>query len=405
MKAIMYGAGNIGRGFIGQLFYLSGYETTFIDVDTAVVDAMNREHKYPVFVTRNGAYVPEWVENVSAINGRDEAAVTSAIAETDIMATALGVNVLRFVAPLIAKAVSARAAAGRPLNILICENMIGSDQYLKSLVAPYVPAEARSFLDENVGFVSVSVGRTVPPTPEIYKRQYPLAVCAEPYDELPANAAGFRPVGCELPPVRGLIAFSPFAYAIERKLLVHNMGHALMAYLAYARGYATINEAAVDSEIKYILTRALLESARALAARHGMSLDDTLQYVEDLMLRFENPLLVDTVDRVGRDPKRKVSKGDRLIGAFNMVRESGQTPAFIAMGVAAAYLYDNPADPAAAEIAVFVKENGLAAALAKYSDMTDPADVALVQKCYDLVREKAPFAHVVSTLSALKKHS
>ena len=404
MKAIMYGAGNIGRGFIGQLFYLSGYETTFIDVDTAVVDAMNREHKYPVFVTRNGAYVPEWVENVSAINGRDEAAVTSAIAETDIMATALGVNVLRFVAPLIAKAIVARAAAGRSLNILICENLIGSDQYLKGLVEPHIPDEAKPFFEQNIGFVCVSVGRTVPPTPEQFKQQYALAVCAEPYDELPADAAGFRPVGAKLPPVRGLIAFSPFAFFIERKLLVHNMGHALTAYLAYQKGYATIYEAATDSEIKYILTRALLESTRALSKRHGASLDDGLTYLENLIPRFENELLVDTIDRVGRDPKRKVGKGDRLVGAFHMVRESGQTPAYIAMGVAAAFLYDNPADPAAAEIAAFVRENGLAAALAKYSEMTDPADVALVQKCYDMVREKAPFARVVTTLSALKNN-
>jgi len=404
MKAVMYGAGNIGRGFIGQLFYLSGYETTFIDVDTAVVDAVNAEGKYPIFVTRDGTYVPEWVENVRAVNGRDEAAVVAEIASADIMATALGVNVLRFVAPLIARGVAARAAEGRPLNILICENLIGSDQYLYGLVAPHIPEKVKPFFEQNIGFVSVSVGRTVPPTPENYKQQYPLAVCAEPYDELPADAAGFRPVGCKLPPVRGLIAFSPFAYAIERKLLVHNMGHALMAYLAYARGCKTINEAAVDSEIKYILTRALLESARALSARHGVSLDDTLQYVEDLMPRFENPLLIDTVDRVGRDPKRKVGKGDRLVGAFNMVREQGQVPAFIAMGVAAAYLYDNPADPAAVEIAAFVRENGLAAALSQYSDVKNPDDVALIEKCYDLLREKAPFARVATTLSALKKH-
>ncbi len=403
MKAVMYGAGNIGRGFIAQRFFLSGYETTFIDVNTEAVNAINEAKKYPIYVTRGTEYVPEWVENIKAVNGRDEAAVIDAIADTDIMATALGVNILPFVAPLIAKAVLARRERnGRPLNILICENMIGSNEYLHGLVAPHIPDDAKEFFEKNIGFVCVSVGRTVPPTPEEFKAKYPLAVCAEPYSELPVDAAGFRPVGCEMPPIKELVPFSPFAFFIERKLLMHNMAHALMAYMAYQRGYNYIFEAATDGEIKYIVTRALIESARALAKRHGAPLDDVLAFLEGLMVRFENKLLVDSLDRVGRDPKRKVSSGDRLVGAFKMVREQGGVPAHIAVGIAAAYLFDYAGDPAAVEITTFVKENGLAAALAKYSDITDPADVKMIETFYDLFRAKAPFSAFVETLANMK---
>lgn len=402
MKAVMYGAGNIGRGFIGQRFYLSGYETTFIDVNEAVVNELNAQKKYPIYVTRGTEYVPEWVENVSAVNGRDEAAVVKTIAECDIMATALGVNILPFVAPLLAKAVLARKAAGKPLNILICENMIGSNEYLHGLVEPHIPAEDKAWFEENIGFVCVSVGRTVPPTPAEFKEKYALAVCAEPYSELPVDAAGFRPVGCEMPPIKELVPFSPFAFFIERKLLIHNMGHALMTYMAYQKGYNYIFEAATDGEIKYILTRALLESARALAKRHGAPLDDTMQFVEDLMVRFENKLLVDSLDRVGRDPKRKLSEHDRLVGAFKMVREQGMIPAHIAVGIAAGYLFDMPTDAAAVEITDYVKANGLTAALAKYSNITDEQDVAMIRKFYDLFVEKAPFSAFVETLAGMK---
>jgi len=403
MKAVMYGAGNIGRGFIAQRFYLSGYHTTFIDVNADVVDTINKEGKYPIYVTRGTEYVPEWVENVNAVNGRDEAAVIDTIADADILATALGVPILPFVAPLLAKAISARKQkSGKPLNILICENMIGSNEYLHGLVAPHIPAEDKAYFDEQVGFVCVSVGRTVPPTPEEFKKQYPLAVCAEPYSELPVDAAGFRPVGCEMPPILELVPFSPFAFFIERKLLIHNMGHALMAYMAYQRGHGFIFEAATDGEIKYILTRALLESARALAKRHGAPLDDTMQFVEDLMVRFENKLLVDSLDRVGRDPKRKLSATDRLVGAFKMVREQGGVPAHIAVGIAAGYLFDMPSDPAAVEITDFVKANGLTAALAKYSDITDEKDVAMITTFYDMFVKKAPFSDFVETLAGMK---
>ena len=171
MEAIMYGAGNIGRGFICQRFYLSGYETTFIDVNATVVDELNKTGKYPIFVTRGTEYVPEWVENVKAVNGRDEEAVVRAIADCDIMATALGVNILPFVAPLLARAILARREINRPLNILICENMIGSNEYLHGLVEPHIPQKDREWFEENIGFVCVSVGRTVPPTPEEFKKQ------------------------------------------------------------------------------------------------------------------------------------------------------------------------------------------------------------------------------------------
>ena len=264
-KALMYGAGNIGRGFIGKRFYLSGYNTVFVDVNTDMVEKLRAAGKYPIYVTRGNEYVPEWVENCTAVNGRDEAAVIEEIVSCDIMATALGVNVLPHVASLIARGILARRErTGKPLNILICENLIGSDKYLRGLVEP--------FLDE-VGFVSVSVGITVPPTPQKFLDENPLAVCTDLYRELPADALGFRPVGAPTPEIDGMVVFSPFGFFIERKLLIHNMGHALMAYLGYLKHYNYIYEVAADGEIKYILTRALTESARALAKRHGADLD------------------------------------------------------------------------------------------------------------------------------------
>ena len=404
MNAIMYGAGNIGRGFIAQRFFLSGYHTTFIDVNTAVVDAINADHRYPIFVTRGTEYVAEWVENVDAINGRDNDAVIAAIASADIMATALGVNVLPFVAPLRARAIERRMAEGAaPLNILICENLIGSDAVLRGLILQHLAPEAQDYMEKNIGLVCVSVGRMVPPTPAELAAQNALAVCVEPYSQLPCDLAGFRPVGAPLPELDGLVAFTPFTYFIQLKLFIHNMGHALVAYCAHQKGYNYIYEAAADAEIKYFVTRALLESARALAKEHGAPIDDTLQFVEDLMVRFENKLLQDTAARVGRDPKRKLKSDDRLVGSFKLVRKHGGVPAHIAVGIAAGLLYDEPSDEAAVEISTFTRENGVAAALAKYSEVTEPADVAMIEKFCDLFRAKASFAEFVAVLGDLKR--
>lgn len=402
MKAVMYGAGNIGRGFIGKRFYLSGYETLFIDNNVEMVEKLAAAKKYPIYVTRGTEYVPEWVENCTAMDGHDGAAVAHQIAGCDILATALGVNILKFVAKNIADGIIERYENGaRPLNILICENLIGSDKYLRGLVEPFIPAALKDYFENSIGFVSVSVGITVPPTPQKFLDENPLAVCTDLYNELPADATGFRPVGAPVPEMNGLVPFSPFAFYIERKLLIHNMGHATMAYLGYLKGYNYIYEVANDPEIKYILVRALYESARALAKRHGADLDGLMGFVENLVTRLDNPLLEDSLLRVGKDTKRKLAAGDRLGGAYLMVREQGGIPAHIAIGVAAGYLFDDPADPIGVEVSTFARENGIAAALEKYSSITAPEDVALIGKFYEMLKNKAPFADFVAELNRL----
>ena len=127
-----------------------------------------------------------------------------------------------------------------------------------------------------------------------------------------------------------------------------------------------------------------------------------MQFVEDLMVRFENKLLVDSLARVGRDPRRKLSSGDRLVGAFKLMRKQGGVPAHIAIGVAAGLLYDEPADEAAVEISAYTRTEGVRAALAKYSDITDDADVAMIETFYTMLRDKAPFDAFVEKLAELK---
>jgi len=403
MKAVMYGAGNIGRGFIGEVLYKSGYTTTYIDVNEAVVKALNKDKKYPIYLTRSTGYSEEWVGNLNAIDGRNKEDVINAIADTDLLCTALGVNILPFVAESLAKAIELRMKkSARPLNIMICENMIGSNTYLHGLVEKYISEENKDFFENNIGFVCVSVGRVVPPTPEQFLAKNPLAVCADPYYEIPVDAKGFRPVGCEYPKINGLVPFSPFDFFIERKLLVHNMAHAMMAYVGRIKGYHFIYEISNDPEIKYFITRAMIEAGRALASRHGASCDTVMQFVEDLMPRLENELLIDSVERVGKDTKRKLGPNDRLAGSFKMVKEQGGVPAHIAIGIAAGLLFDVPDDAAAVEVSSCAKNLGVAAALEKYSDITDKHDVQMIETFYNMFKDKASFADFCKVLTNLK---
>ena len=144
MKAVMYGAGNIGRGFIGYLFGKSGYELTFIDVAEPVIHALNRDRAYPVRVVSSEGYEEELVSNVSAVDGRDEDAAAEAIAEADVMATAVGVNVMKFIAPVIAKGLKLRhARKSAPLNIIICENLIDANLVMAGLIKEHLDEAER----------------------------------------------------------------------------------------------------------------------------------------------------------------------------------------------------------------------------------------------------------------------
>ena len=330
----MYGGGNIGRGFIGTLFSASGYHTTFIDVAAPVVEGLNRDGKYPVRIISGDTHEDIDVVNVSAVNGNDTEAVATAIAEADIMATAVGVNILKFIIGNLVAGIRKRMqTSGKPLNILICENLMDANKVLEGMLKEHLTAEECAWFDENIGLVEASIGRMVPVQTEEMKDGHPLRVCVERYGFLPVDKEAFKG---EIPAIKNMIPFEPFDFYIKRKLYIHNMGHATCAYLGDILGLEYIYESIDHDDVYLIVKGAMQESARALSRNYGVSLDDIMAHIDDLLVRFTNAALKDTCKRVGGDPKRKLSPADRLIGAATMAMKNGIVPTYIVIGAAAA---------------------------------------------------------------------
>ena len=365
-KFIMYGAGNIGRGFIGQTFSAAGYKVGFIDINMEVINALNENGEYPVNIVSSDENKELLVKNVYGIDGKDIEKVSDEIAGCDMMATAIGVNVLKFIAKPIAKGIEKRAgSSGKPLNIIICENLIGADEYLKGLILAEIP-ELKEYVEEKVGFIEASIGRMVPVMTEEKKAGNPLRVYVEPYNILPVDKAAFK---CEIPTdVENLYPFSPFSLFIERKLFMHNMSHALCAYLGYLRGYEFIYQAVGDYDIRYVAFCALVRSAKAVAKENGVEINGLLDHAENLLYRFTNTALADTAYRVGKDTKRKLGANDRLIGALKLCEKHKIDASYICIGIAAGLLFSPQADESSKEVSDYAKENGVKAALDKYSD-------------------------------------
>lgn len=334
MKAVMYGGGNIGRGFIGMLFSLSGYEVTFVDVADAVVDTLNREGSYPVRIVSNEGYEDIDVLHVNAVNGNQQEEVAEAIAAADIMATAVGVNVLKFIIPNLAAGIrKRRQTGGKPLNIIICENLMDANKIVEGMLKAELTEEEIAWFDENVGLVEASIGRMVPVQTEAMKAGNPLRVCVERYGFLPVDKAAFKG---EIPEIKNMISFEPFDFYIKRKLYVHNMGHATCAYLGLYTYKDYIFESIDDVNIQSIVQNAMMESAFALSKKYQVPIEDLVKHIQDLLARFTNQALKDTCKRVGGDPKRKLSAADRLIGAASLCLECGLYPVFISVGIAGA---------------------------------------------------------------------
>ena len=342
MKAVMYGAGNIGRGFIGMLFSASGYEVTFIAVAEKLIDALNREKTYPVRIVSNEGFEDIDVERICAVNGNNTEAAAQAIAEADIMATAVGVNILKYIVPNLAAGIRRRIqAGGSPLNIIICENLIDADKLLAKLIRAELSEPEQDWFDKNIGLVEASIGRMVPVQTEEMKAGNPLRICAEKYDFLPVDKAAFKG---EMPDIKNMVPYEPFDFYIKRKLYVHNMGHAICAYLGLYTHKDYIYEAIDDINIQSIVQNAMLESAMALTHKYRMPTEDLVKHFQNLLYRFTNKALKDTCKRVGADPKRKLSPTDRLIGASQLCLEGNISPVFISIGTAAAiceYIREN----------------------------------------------------------------
>ena len=363
-KALIYGAGNIGRGFIGKTFSESGYEVCFVDVDKNIVNELNEKQQYPVKVVSNETSYEETVHHVRAVDGRDEERVAKEIAETDIIATAVGVNVLKHIVKPLSLGIIKRKTLGKPpVNIIICENLIDADKYLRKMILSEIGETNTEWLDENVGIIKASIGRMVPVMTEAMKEGNPLKVWVEPYNELQIDKQTIRG---DIPELKNTVLFAPFDFYIKRKLFIHNMGHAAAAYLGWQKEYQYIYECVADREILEITRSAMMESARALYTEykaHGIQFSEIEDHVNDLLERFGNQHLGDSIERVGRDPIRKLSHNDRLVGAALYCYEQNIIPKYIVKGIAAGLMYQNQNDPASLDIQNQIEASGIDTAI------------------------------------------
>nr|WP_242529610.1 mannitol-1-phosphate 5-dehydrogenase [Priestia flexa] len=363
---VHFGAGNIGRGFIGSLFAQSGYHVTFVDIAQTVIDKLNEGKGYHVKTAAENAEVIE-VNNVSGLNNMtQEEEVLDALKTATYITTAIGPTILPRIAPLIAKGLAARVKENdEKVYVIACENQISATELLKGYILENLDEETKEELSKKVSFFNSAVDRIVP----IQSNPDSIDVLVEPYYEWVVETTE------DIPTVEGMKIVPDLAPFIERKLFTVNTGHAVIAYLGYLQGKETIHQTLEDAEIYEQVQKTLKETGAYLVQRYGLDQGEHEAYIKKIIERFKNAYLNDSVNRVGRSPIRKLGSQDRLVRPAVEAKQAGLPYANLAKAIAAALLFNPSEDEEAVQLQTMLEEHGILYVLSKVSDLHENDDL------------------------------
>ena len=343
--AVHFGAGNIGRGFIGLLLHEAGYDVVFSDVNAALIGMLNSTPSYRVIEAGVGGAEKVVTGYRGIDSSADPDALVAAIASADVVTTAVGPNVLRFVAPAIAAGILARPVSAAPLAVMACENALGATALLRDEVLTHAPADE---VGVRAVFANTAVDRIVPE-----QTTSGLDVLVEPYCEWAVELA---PFGSAVPDIPGAHFVPDLAPYIERKLFTVNTGHATTAYRGRLAGHATIAAALADRGVRAAVEAVLGETAEFLVAKHDFPVAEQRAYLEKTLERFSNPAIDDSVERVGRQPMRKLSRHERFVGPAAEIAASGGSATALLGAMAAALRFDAPGDEEAVKLQAMLRD-------------------------------------------------
>ncbi|NUK30181.1 mannitol-1-phosphate 5-dehydrogenase [Parageobacillus sp. VR-IP] len=364
MLAVHFGAGNIGRGFIGSLLSQSGYEVMFVDINDEVVRLLKEKQEYRVIIADENRQ-EQLIRNVSAVNSQTEREkVIDYITKAHLITTAVGPHILPAIATILAEGLQKRITINKtPLHIIACENMIGGSDVLKSHVFAKISETDKPLFETYYGFLNCAVDRIVPNQ----KNDDPLSVVVEPFFEWVIEKQNI--IG-DIPPIQGAHFVDDLKPYIERKLFTVNTGHAIASYLGYYKKWKTIQEAMNDGEIRSDVEKALHESGAVLVKKYGWNENEHQSYIQKIIQRFLNPSISDEVVRVARSPIRKLGANDRLVGPATQYYDLfGQVPLGLVKGIAALLLFDYENDDEAVALQKTIQETGVEGALYQYSQL------------------------------------
>ncbi|MDK2845384.1 mannitol-1-phosphate 5-dehydrogenase [Enterococcus cecorum] len=371
MKATHFGAGNIGRGFIGEILAKNGFSIEFVDINETIIDALMSRKGYTIELAEESKQQIQ-VANVTGINNqKNPEAVVESVATSQIVTTAIGPNILPFIAELIAKGIQKRKAnqVTEKLDVIACENMIGGSQFLFEKVKAYLTQEDLDYVNQYVGFPNAAVDRIVP----IQHHEDPLFVSVEPFSEWVVDKTQMKNPELVLSDVEYVDDLEPY---IERKLFSVNTGHASVAYTGASLGYQTIDEAIADEKVLTTLENVLKETGSLLIAKWQFDPQVHQAYAQKIVARFKNPYISDAITRVARTPIRKLGYDERFIRPIRELHDRNLSYQQLLTVVGLIFNYRDEKDEQSVELQKMLQNESLEAVVRKVTQLTDETLIA-----------------------------
>lgn len=363
MKAVHFGAGNIGRGFIGEILAKNGYEITFVDINETIIEALKQRQSYTIELA-DESKEQMTIQKVTGLNNATQPEdVVLAIAQADLVTTAIGPNILPRIAPLIAQGIQQRQKQNnqQPLDVIACENMIGGSTFLGEEVKKHTTDLA--FLQQKIGFPDAAVDRIVPEQ----RHADPLFVQVEPFSEWVVQAAGCKSA-IRLNGVNYVENLEPY---IERKLFSVNTGHATVAYTGALQGYDTIDEAMQDYLVVAQLRSVLQETGRLLVEKWGFDETEHQAYIQKIIQRFQNKYISDAIRRVARTPLRKLGAQERFIRPILELEKFKIMPFHLIETIGMIFNYYDPTDEQSRQLYEMLSQKGTEKTIAEVTGISD----------------------------------
>ena len=359
-KAVHFGAGNIGRGFIGLLLSKSGYNVCFVTRSQRKIEELNKRRSYFVNIA-NEEQERIIVKHVHAISSDDTISIIKQLMDAEVVTTALGLSNLPAIAEAIALGIKARIKKNNtnPLSIIACENSLNASSQLKKYVYSYLPISFHKQAKLTISFPNTVVDRIVP----IQQHEDPLEVTVEPYFEWVIESTNTKSDTLSIQDVKFVDSLDAY---IERKLYTVNTAHCCAAYYGYLKGYSTIQEVMKDKQLSCEVQKVMYETGNMLIEKYDLDEQEHKRYIHKILLRFANPHIKDKIVRVGRSPIRKLSKNDRLVQPTFQAFELGIDISNLTKAIAAALHFDYTKDPEAVKLTEEIEKHNINLVISKY---------------------------------------
>ncbi|MBG0786707.1 MAG: C-GCAxxG-C-C family protein [Anaerolineaceae bacterium] len=379
-QILIWGAGRIGRGFIGDIFADSGYQLNFVDAAQPLVDLLNEQGVYTVvraFNADNIQRIP--VTQFKAYHVSQKDALQKLVNEVDVIAIATFPRVFDAVAAELQKLILARRSVrpNDPLDIIICTNLVHAGPVFSTALYQGLDAEQQAYFDEKIGVVESLIIRMAPPAPADEVEKDPLVVWTNGYAEFPVDASAFK---AEPPKITAFRLVTDMRAEEQRKMYTYNMCHAVLGYQGYQDGYKLLVDCLADPKLRAEAEGALGEVSTALQKQYGFTAEAMAKWVEGVIDQTNNPSIGDTVARMAADPLRKLKKADRLIGPSLLCLKNDVEPVHLIRAIAYALHFRSEDDPNSIKLTDDIKNHGLEEALKAATGLgEDPLEKKLTE--------------------------